>query len=113
MTLNFESITLRNGQTYRFSGIPEAVRTASGDTVRVDNEGAVRDDNRTTTTAQRAGIGGAVGAIIGAIAGGGKGAAIGAILGAGAGAGSVYIQGKDDLELMSGTEVTLRASGPR
>jgi hypothetical protein len=113
MTLNFESITLRNGQTYRFAGIPEAVRTANGDTVRVDNEGSVRDDNRTSTTAKRAGIGGAVGAIIGAIAGGGKGAAIGAIVGAGAGAGSVYIQGKDDLELISGTEVTLRASAPR
>ena len=113
MTLNFESITLRNGQTYRFAGIPESVRAANGETIRVDNEGSVREDNRTTTTAQRAGIGGAVGAIIGAIAGGGKGAAIGAIVGAGAGAGSVYIQGKDDLELLSGTEVTLRASGPR
>lgn len=113
MILNFESITLRNGQTYRFAGITETVQTANGDTIRVDNEGAVRDDNRTSTTAQRAGIGGAVGAIIGAIAGGGKGAAIGAIIGAGAGAGSVYVQGKDDLELMSGTEVTLRASGPR
>jgi len=113
MTLNFDSIRLRNGQTYKFAGIPESVRTANGDTVRVDTEGAVRDNNRTTTTAQRAGIGGAVGAIIGAIAGGGKGAAIGAIVGAGAGAGSVYIQGQDDLELLSGTEVTLRASGPR
>lgn len=113
MTINYESITLRNGQSYRFAGITETVRTASGDTIRVDNEGSVRDDNRTTTTAQRAGIGGAVGAIIGAIAGGGKGAAIGAIVGAGAGAGSVYIQGKDDLQLMSGTEVTLRASAPR
>ncbi len=113
MILNFESITLRNGTTSRFAGITEAIRTANGDTVRVDNEGSVRDNNRTTTTAQRAGIGGAVGAIIGAIAGGGKGAAIGAIIGAGAGAGSVYVQGKDDLELLSGTEVTLRASGPR
>src|ERR1044071_4221373 len=113
MILNFESITLRDGRSYRFAGITEAIRTANGDTVRVDNEGSVRDNNRTTTTAQRAGIGGAVGAIIGAIAGGGKGAAIGAIIGAGAGAGSVYVQGKDDLELLSGTEVTLRASGPR
>jgi hypothetical protein len=113
MTLNFESITLRDGQTYRFSGITETVRTANGDIIRVDNEGSVRDNNRTTTTAQRAGIGTAVGAIIGAIAGGGKGAAIGAIVGAGAGAGSVYVQGKDDLDLLSGTEVTVRASGPR
>jgi hypothetical protein len=113
LTLNFESISLRNGQTYRFAGITESVRTANGEVVRVDNEGAVRDDDRTSTTTKRAGIGGAVGAIIGAIAGGGKGAAIGAIVGAGAGAGSVYIQGKDDLELLSGTEVTLRASAPR
>ncbi|HEX8845519.1 MAG TPA: YMGG-like glycine zipper-containing protein [Pyrinomonadaceae bacterium] len=113
MTLNFESITLRNGQTYRFAGITEAVRTADGDTIRVDNEGAVRDSSRTSTTGKRAAIGTAVGAIIGAIAGGGKGAAIGAIIGAGAGAGSVYIQGKDDLELISGTELTIRASGPR
>ena len=113
MNLNYESITLRDGRSYRFAGITESVRTANGDTIRVDNEGSVRDNNRTTTTAQRAGIGGAVGAIIGAIAGGGKGAAIGAVIGAGAGAGSVYVQGKDDLELISGTEVTLRASGPR
>lgn len=113
MTLNFESITMRDGRSYRFAGITEAIRTNSGETVRVDNEGAVRDNNRTTTTEKRAAIGTAVGAIIGAIAGGGKGAAIGAIVGAGAGAGSVYVQGQDDLELMSGTEVTVRASGPR
>jgi len=54
-----------------------------------------------------------VGAIIGAIAGGGKGAAIGAIVGAGGGAGSVYVQGRDDLELGRGTELVVRATGPR
>jgi uncharacterized protein YcfJ len=113
ITLNFESITMRNGQTYRFAGVTETVRTANGDNIRVDNEGSVRDTNRTNTTAQRAAIGTAVGAIIGAIAGGGKGAAIGAIVGAGAGAGSVYVQGQDDLQLLSGTVLTIRASGPR
>jgi hypothetical protein len=51
--------------------------------------------------------------IIGAIAGGGKGAAIGAAVGAGTGAGSVLIQGRDELDLPSGTEVTIRASSPR
>jgi hypothetical protein len=113
MTFNFDSIRLRNGQTYRFAGILESARTANGDTVRIDNEGAVQEsDSRGTTTAKRAGIGTAVGAIIGAIAGGGKGAAIGAIIGAGAGAGSVYVQGQDDLELLSGTEVTVRSTGP-
>jgi len=78
----------------------------------VDNEGTVRDSNQTTQTEQRAAIGTAVGAIIGAIAGGGKGAAIGAILGAGAGAGSVYAQGRNDLDLMRGSQVTIRASAP-
>jgi hypothetical protein len=34
-------------------------------------------------------------------------------VGAGAGAGSVLIQGRDNLDLPSGTEVTVRASSPR
>jgi hypothetical protein len=112
LTFNFDTIRLRNGQTHSFSGIVEGVRTASGETVNVDNEGQVRDDNQTDRTVQRTAIGTAVGAIIGAIAGGGKGAAIGAVIGAGAGAGSVYVQGRDDLELMSGTELNIRASAP-
>jgi hypothetical protein len=113
LTLDFDSIRLRDGRTYRFAGILEGVRTANGEIVRVDNEGAVRDSNQTTRTIQRSAIGAAVGAIIGAIAGGGQGAAIGAAVGAGAGAGSVYVQGRDDLQLEPGTEVTVRASGPR
>jgi hypothetical protein len=113
MTLNFDRIQLRSGRSYPFVGIVESVRTTQGDVVRVDNEGAVRDENQTTKTAQRAAIGTAVGAIIGAIAGGGKGAAIGAVVGAGGGAGSVYVQGRDDLELVRGSELTIRVSGPR
>ena len=81
--------------------------------MRVDTEVGIRDSSQTTKTAQRAAIRTAVGAIIGAIAGGGKGAAIGAIVGAGGGAGSVYAQGRGDLELASGGELTIRASGPR
>jgi len=50
--------------------------------------------------------------LIGAIAGGGQGAAIGATVGAGIGAGSVYVQGRDDLILAQGTEVTINASSP-
>ena len=113
MTLNFDTIRLRDGGSYRFAGLLDSVRNAQGDTVKIDNEGTVRDDNQTTKTAERAAIGTAVGAIIGAIAGGGKGAAIGAIVGAGGGAGSVYVQGRDDLELGRGTELTIRATGPR
>lgn len=113
MTLTFDSIRLRDERSYRFAGILQSVRTTEGEVVKVDNEGSVRDDNQTTKTAQRAAIGTAVGAIIGAIAGGGKGAAIGAVLGAGGGAGSVYVQGRDDLDLNPGTELTIRSSGPR
>ncbi len=113
MTLTFNSIRLRDGRSYRFAGILESVRTAQGDTVEIDNEGSVSDENQTTKTVQRAAIGTAVGAIIGAIAGGGKGSAIGAIVGAGGGAGSVYVQGRDDLQLARSSELTIRATGPR
>lgn len=113
MTLNFDNIRLRDGRTSRFAGILETVRAPGGETVRVDNEGAVRDDDQTKRTIQRTAIGTALGAIIGAIAGGGKGAAIGAVVGAGAGAGSVYVQGQNDLSLSTGTEVTIRSTGPR
>lgn len=112
MTLDFDTIRLRDGQSYRFAGILETVRTPEGEVVRVDNEGAVRESDQTNKTVTRTAIGTAVGAIIGAIAGGGKGAAIGAVIGAGAGAGSVYVQGRNDLELNTGTEVTVRSSGP-
>lgn len=113
MTLTFDTIRLRTGRTYRLAGVLQSVRTSDGEIVKVDNEGSVKDENQTNKTVQRAAIGTAVGAIIGAIAGGGKGAAIGAILGAGGGAGSVYVQGRDDLDLNPGTELTIRASAPR
>jgi hypothetical protein len=114
LTLNFDGITLRDGQRYSFAGTLGEVRTQNGENVKVDNEGNVgQRTSQTTKTEERAAIGTAVGAIIGAIAGGGKGAAIGAILGAGGGAGSVYAQGRDDLELANGTEVTITASAPR
>lgn len=113
LTMDFDTIRMRDGRSYRFAGILESVRTAEGEVVRVDNEGAVRESNQTEKTITRTAIGTAVGAIIGAIAGGGQGAAIGAAIGAGAGAGSVYVQGRDDLELDAGTEVTVRATGPR
>lgn len=113
ISLDFDSIRLRDGTRYRFAGLLEGVVARNGESVRVDTEGSVRERNQTTRTEQRAAIGTAVGAIIGAIAGGGKGAAIGAILGAGAGAGSVYVEGRNDLELNRGSELMIRASAPR
>ena len=112
VSLEFDTIRLRNGQTYRFAGIVDNVKLASGENVTVNNEGSVRDNNQTTKTVQRAGIGAALGALIGAIAGGGQGAAIGAAVGAGAGAGTVLIQGRDDVELDQGSEFTITATAP-
>ena len=112
MTLDFDTIRLRNGQTYKFAGVLTSVRTLNGDTVKVDNEGSAQGDNQTTQTVTRAGIGTAIGALIGAVAGGGKGAAIGAAIGAAGGAGSVYVTGKDNLDLPKGSELTVRSSAP-
>ncbi len=112
LTLDFETIRLRNGVTYNFAGIIEEVRQPDGDSVQVNNEGVVRDGSQTTRTVTRAGIGALVGAIIGAIAGGGKGAVIGAGVGAGAGAGTVILQGRDNLDLPSGSEFTITATAP-
>lgn len=112
VSLEFDTIRLRNGQTYRFAGIVDGVKNASGENVTVNNEGSVRDNNQTSKTVKRGAIGASIGAIIGAIAGGGKGAAIGAVIGGGAGAGTVLIQGKDDVELDSGSEFRITATAP-
>lgn len=112
VALNFDTIRLPNGGTHRFSGIVEQVRQPNGDTVNVNNEGVARDNNQTTKTVTRTGIGAALGAIIGAVAGGGEGAAIGAGIGAGAGAGSVILQGRDNLDIQSGSEFRITSSAP-
>ena len=55
----------RTGVPYRFAGNLVTVQTLNGDTVKVDNEGSAQGDNQTTQTLERAGIGTAIGAIIG------------------------------------------------
>jgi hypothetical protein len=112
LALNFETIRMRNGRTYQFAGAIESVRTANGETIRVDNEGTVEDESQTEKTVQRGAIGAAIGAIIGAISGGSTGAAIGAVLGAGGGAGTVIVQGRDQLDLARGTELTIVSTLP-
>ena len=114
MTLDFQSIRVRNGGTYPFDGVIETVRTPGGETIRVDNQGTVEDNtSQAGKTVQRGAIGAALGALIGAIAGGGKGAAIGAVIGAGGGAGTVIAEGRDQLDLQRGTEVTITSSDAR
>lgn len=112
LAIDFQTITLRNGQSYNFAGIVETVKTADGDEVSVNNEGTIRDDSQTKETVTRAGIGAALGALIGAITGGGQGAAIGAAIGAGVGGGSVILTGRDNIELNQGAEFVITATGP-
>lgn len=112
VSLDFDTIRMRNGQTYRFAGIIDDVTLANGEKVTVNNEGQVRDNNQTGKTVTRAGIGAGVGAILGAILGGGQGAAIGAAIGAAGGAGTVIAQGRDDVELNQGTQFMITASAP-
>lgn len=112
VSMDFDTIRLANGQSYRFAGIIDSVRATNGDDVSVNNEGAIRDSNQTTKTVTRAGIGAVLGAIIGAVAGGGSGAAIGAGVGAGAGAGSVLITGRDSIQLGQGSEFSITSSAP-
>jgi hypothetical protein len=112
ITFNFERIIMPDGKTYDFAGFLQSVTDANGKTVKIDTEGAAKGDSQTKETVKRGSIGAGLGAIIGAIAGGGKGAAIGAIIGGGAGAGSVYAQGRDDLELKAGSSITVQASSP-
>jgi len=112
MILDFDRVRLRDGRTGEFSGYIESVHTGNGDNVSVDtDEGRLQTGgSQTDRTVTRTGIGAAIGAVIGAIADGGKGAAIGAAVGAGAGAGSVFVQGRDDLALVGGTEFMIRSA---
>jgi hypothetical protein len=111
MSIDFDQIQLRNGQTAEFDAVLDTVRTPGGVTFRVDASGGSRDWNRNDTV-QDGAIGAALGAIIGAIAGGGKGAAIGAVVG-GAG-GMILAQDREQyLDLPSGTQVTLIVIAPR
>ena len=112
VTFNFEKITLRSGEAYDFAGFLQSIRDQDGKAVNVDNEGTVRGDSQTKETVKRSGIGGGLGAVIGAIIGGGKGAAIGAVIGAGGGAGSVVVQGRDDIVLFPGSMMTVQATSP-
>lgn len=112
MSLEFQTLRLRDGSSHDFDGVIESVRTPDGETIGVNDKGTVEQDSRTEKTVQRGAIGAGIGALIGAIAGGGKGAAIGAVIGAGGGAGTVVLEGANGLDLQRGTEVTILSGAP-
>ncbi len=108
MNLAFDSIHLRDGRRGTLHGY--VTRVYGNDSGTADEEGGVESEGRGKQTIKRGAIGGAAGAIIGAIAGGGKGAAIGLIVGGAAGAGSLAIGGSKELKLESGTELLIRVT---
>jgi hypothetical protein len=93
MTLSFETIRMRDGRSSPFGGTLETIRTPSGDTLHVESGATVGDDSQTATTVERS--------------------AIGAAVGAGGGAGTVIVQGRDQLDLERGTELTIISTGAR
>jgi hypothetical protein len=105
MVFDFDRIRLRNGQSGDFEGAIESVRTPNGETIQVNRSGSVRSSSGGANVPDTA-VGAALGAIIGAIAGGGKGAAIGGVVG---GAGTVIVEGRSDLNLPAGSEMTISA----
>jgi hypothetical protein len=107
MSFDFDTVDMRDGHRSDFAGSIESVRTSGDDAVRVESEGRIEDQgSHNERTVERPGRAAAIGAVIGAVAGDSSGAASGA---ADAGAGSVFVQGRNDLELTDGTEFRIRA----
>lgn len=112
LTFNFETIELATGEVYDFAGVLKGVTDSTGKIIKIGEEGGAKGNSRTKESVKRGGIGAGLGAIIGAIIGGGKGAIIGATIGGGAGAGSVIAEGRDDIELLPGSKITVESSSP-
>jgi hypothetical protein len=111
MVFDFRNIRLADGRNGPLDAAIESVRTPDGQVIRINRSGeSIRNDQATGASGQDTAVGAAVGALIGAIAGGGKGAAVGALVG---GAGTVAVEGRDQLDLPAGSEVTLSVIGPR
>jgi hypothetical protein len=99
--LNFDTITLPGGQSYRFAGTVDAVVAANGDNITVTNRAAVATGNQNT----RAGVGSILGALLGAIAG--QPAA-----NVNADAGTILTQSRDNIDLGQGSRFVITASSP-
>jgi hypothetical protein len=99
--LNFDTITLPGGQSYRFAGTVDTVVAANGDNISVANNAAVRNSNQTT----RAGVGSIVGALLGAIVGLPP-------ANVNAEAGTILTQSRDNIDLGQGSRFVITSSSP-
>jgi hypothetical protein len=113
--LEFNQLRLPDGQSYPLQAQLSNVNQQSGignvitGQPSATNEGGVQQ-SKTRRTVGTAAAGGAVGALIGAIAGGGKAAGIGGLIGAGLGV--VLSSQTGELDLPSGTPITITLSAP-
>ncbi|HEU5457383.1 MAG TPA: BON domain-containing protein [Terracidiphilus sp.] len=87
--------------------------SAQGQRIDVTTDTFMREGKaRGKNTAEKAGGGAVLGAIVGALAGGGKGAAIGALAGGGAGAGINAVTRGEQIELPSETPLEFHLQNP-
>jgi hypothetical protein len=86
---------------------------SDGQKVPIQTEPVYRyGDSATNSTAAKVGTGAAAGAILGAVIGGKRGAIIGAGVGAGGGTAAVMAGSSKEVELASGTALTMRLTNP-
>ena len=95
----FDTITLPNGKTYRFAGNIDAVTTANGEVIQVTNQTA------TVRNQPSRGLGGILGALIGA--------ATGVPADSAAAEGAILAQRGDMINIGAGSQITITALVPR
>ena len=99
------------GQSYLSIALTEV--SAYGRQIQIQTDAYSRAGKaRGKNTAEKAGGGAALGALIGALAGGGKGAAIGAIAGGGAGAGVNAVTRGQEVQIPSETRLDFHLQAP-
>ncbi len=112
MTLNFKTIKLRTGQTYDFVGVIQSIADQKGTSIKSSGESQIKSKNKTNESIKRSVLGAGIGAVIGAAISGKNGAWIGALIGGGAGTGTVFLEGKNDLELKRGSQIHIQSTSP-
>jgi len=102
VALVFDTIRLPSGQTHRFAGRVDSVNAVSGDTVTVTNQTA-----QTGTTKPKSGAAGILGSLIGAI----SGVPVDPAANSATTAGSILTQNRDTIDIGSGSQVAITATG--
>jgi hypothetical protein len=108
VTFNLDKITLPNGRAYRFSGMIDAIQLPTGEAIRVLNQNNAAASTRQT---QRGGVGGALGAIFGAILTGNAGQNV-PDNNVNYGSGSIVLQGQANVDLQSGSQFRIISTSP-